>query len=155
MTYYQETKAFVASIVGNEDHLLEALCYDLAVEQPQSILIAAHSVLQSNRRRKGARLIIDNQTQTHTPNSLDGIKTPASYLGNKTPGSVLGNKTPGSTLGSVVDMEIDSPFPEKASLALNGNGKEEGELDADMDDLTEDKAEDFLLDLATEILIAT
>ena len=79
-------------------------------------------------------------------------------MGGKTPGSTLGGKTPGSALGSVVDMDMDSPLPRHASFIgdkpLNGGSREEGQLD-DNAPLSEDEAEEVLLDLATEILMAT
>lgn len=143
---------FVGELVTNEEYLLEALCYDLAVEHPQAILLQAHRTLQYTRRKNTARNIIGSTPTT------EGGRTPASGLGGKTPGSTLGAKTPGSALGSVMDMDMDSPLPKHASFIgdkpLNGGRKEGGEFDESAN-LSEDEAEEVLLDLATEILMAT
>lgn len=58
-----------------------------------------------------------------------------------------------------MDMDMDSPLPRHANFIgdkPNGGGgqREDGELDGDAK-LSEEEAEEALLDLATEILIAT
>jgi hypothetical protein len=171
----QESRTYTADLVINEEYLLEALCYDLAVEHPQAILIQGHRAFQQVRRKSTARNIVNSNNNNSTPTgSTEGNQTPASFLsstpgqggktpgstlGGRTPGSNLGNKTPGSALGSVMDMDMDSPLPRHANFIgdkPNGGGgqKEDGELDGDAK-LSEEEGEEVLLDLATEILMAT
>ena len=124
----------------------------MAIEHPQAILISGHETLQKARRRDTA-----SNTATGTPiNSETGGKTPASLLGGKTPASAIGGKTPGSVLGSVVDMDMDSPLPRKAVIVgTNGTGQfGNGSVD-DHAPLGPEDTEEVLLDLATEILMAT
>ncbi|KAG7528488.1 hypothetical protein FFLO_06111 [Filobasidium floriforme] len=170
-----ESRTYTADLVINEEYLLEALCYDLAVEHPQAILIQGHRAFQQVRRKSTARNIVNSNNNNSTPiGSNEGNQTPASFLsstpgqggktpgstlGGRTPGSNLGNKTPGSALGSVIDMDMDSPLPRHANFIgdkPNGGGgqREDGELDGDAK-LSEEEAEEVLLDLATEILMAT
>jgi hypothetical protein len=124
----------------------------LAIEHPQAILISAHETLQKARRRGTA-----TNTATGTPidTETEG-KTPVSLLGAKTPASAIGGKTPGSGLGTMVDMDMDSPLLRKAALVgTNDTGQfENGSVD-DNKPLGPDDAEEVLLDLATEILMAT
>jgi hypothetical protein len=138
--------------VINEEYLLEALCYDLAIEHPQAILIHAH-----NNMQKARRINSPANTATGTPvDSEAGGKTPASLLGVKTPASAVGGKTPGSGLGSMVDMDIDSPLPRKAVIAGTNGTSQSGSGPADdAKPLSQEEAEEILLDLATEILMAT
>jgi hypothetical protein len=172
MVWCQESKAYVSDLVINEEYLLEALCYDLAVEHPQAILIQGHRAFQQVRRKSTARNIVNRNNNNSTPTgSTEGNRTPASLQGQggRTPGSALGlgEKTPGSALGSVMDMDMDSPLPRGASFIGDrpsnshgtgegggGGQKEDGQLDEDAP-LSEEEAEEVLLDLATEILMAT
>jgi len=123
----------------------------LAIEHPQAILISAHHTLQKARRRGTT-----TDTVAGTPVKTEGKTPAASLLGAKTPASAIGGKIPGSGLGSVVDMEIDSPLPPKAALVgTNGTGHSgKGSVDDD-NKLGPDDVEEVLLDLATEILMAT
>jgi hypothetical protein len=140
----QESKAYITHLVVNEEYLLEALCYDLAVEHPQAILVHAHSALRNVRPKQTSSNLLPD---TPTTKSEAGGETPKSFLDGKTPGSLIGAKTPGSGLGSVMDMDIDSPLSRRVSFDATDGGKERPS--------SQDDAEEMVLDLATEILMAT